>query len=61
MKTYNLTIQLPAKSAAEARQVQQALDTMVQTFQSDGIIRMDKLFHSDPFVRNMVKLKLGIK
>ena len=61
MKEYTLNVKLKAKTPAEAQQVQKALDTMVKNFRAEGIIKMDKLFHSDPFVRNMVKLKLGIK
>ena len=61
MEEYTLNIKLKAKSPTEAQRVRKALDTMIQTFQAEGIIKMDKLFHSDPFVRNMVKLKLGIK
>lgn len=61
MKEYTLNIKLKAKSPADAQQVQQAIETMIQNFRAEGIIKMDKLFHADPFVRNMVKLKLGIK
>jgi hypothetical protein len=34
---------------------------MVSTFQAEGIIKMEKIFKSDAFVRNVVKMKLGIK
>ena len=61
MKEYTLNIKLKAKSPADAQRVQQALDTMIQTFRAEGIMKMDKLFHADPFVRNIVKLKLGIR
>jgi hypothetical protein len=61
MEEFNLNIKLKAKNQVEAGQVKKAFETMVSTFQAEGIIKMEKIFKSDAFVRNVVKMKLGIK
>ncbi|GAA0893620.1 hypothetical protein GCM10009122_32990 [Fulvivirga kasyanovii] len=61
MEEYNFNIKLKAKNQVEAGQVKKAFETMVSTFQAEGIIKMEKIFKSDAFVRNVVKMKLGIK
>lgn len=61
MEEFNLNIKLKAKNQVEAGQVKKAFETMVSTFKAEGIIKMEKIFKSDAFVRNVVKMKLGIK
>lgn len=61
MEEFNLNVKLKAKNQLEAGQVKKAFETMVSTFQAEGIIKMEKIFKSDAFVRNVVKMKLGIK
>lgn len=61
MEEFNLSIKLKAKNQVEANQVKKAFETMVDTFKADGIIKMEKIFKSDVFVRNVVKMKLNIK
>ncbi|GAB3343934.1 hypothetical protein GCM10027429_35190 [Marivirga atlantica] len=61
MEEFNLNIKLKAKNQVEANQVKKAFETMVSSFKADGIIKMEKIFKSDAFVRNVVKMKLGIK
>ncbi|MGK7390286.1 MAG: hypothetical protein ACNS60_08040 [Candidatus Cyclobacteriaceae bacterium M2_1C_046] len=61
MEEFELNIKLKAKNQVEANQVKKAFETMVNSFHADGIIKMEKIFKSDAFVRNVVKMKLGIK
>lgn len=61
MEEFKIEVKLKAKNPAEARQVKQAFETMIATFRAEGIVRMEKIFRSDAFVRNVVKMKLGIK
>jgi hypothetical protein len=61
MEEFELNIKLKAKNQVEANQVKKAFETMVSSFKADGIIKMEKIFKSDAFVRNVVKMKLGIK
>lgn len=61
MGEFNISVRLKAKNQIEAGQVKKAFETMISNFQAEGVIKMEKIFKSDPFVRNMVKLKLGIK
>jgi hypothetical protein len=61
MEEFNLNIKLKAKNQVEVNQVKKAFETMVSTFKVEGIIKMEKIFKSDAFVRNVVKMKLGIK
>lgn len=61
MEEFNLNIKLKAKNQVEANQVKKAFETMVSTFKAEGIIRMERIFKSDAFVRNVVKMKLNIK
>ena len=61
MNEFDISVRVKAKNQVEAGQVKKAFETMIKNFQAEGIIKMEKIFKSDPFVRNMVKLKLGIK
>ena len=61
MEEFNLNITLKAKNQVEANQVKKAFETIVSTFKAEGIIKMEKIFKSDAFVRNVVKMKLNIK
>ena len=61
MEEFNLNIKMKAKNQVEANQVKKAFETMVATFKAEGIIKMEKIFKSDAFVRNVVKMKLNIK
>ncbi len=61
MEEFNLNIRLKAKNQVEANQVKKAFETMVSSFKAEGIIKMERIFKSDPFVRNVVKMKLNIK
>ncbi|MGB5930028.1 MAG: hypothetical protein WBH03_17735 [Cyclobacteriaceae bacterium] len=61
MEEFNLNVRLKAKNQVEANQVKKAFETMVSTFNADGIIKMERIFKSDAFVRNVVKMKLNIK
>ncbi|PTB92091.1 hypothetical protein C9994_14530 [Marivirga lumbricoides] len=61
MEEFELNIKLKAKNQVEANQVKKAFETMVTSFKAEGIIKMEKIFKSDAFVRNVVKMKLGIK
>lgn len=61
MEDFNISVKVTAKNQVEAGQVKRAFETMIKNFQAEGIIRMEKIFKSDPFIRNMIKLKLGIK
>lgn len=58
MKEFSISVNIPVKNQVEAEQVKRAFDTMIQNFQAEGIIKMEKIFRSDPFVRNVVKMKL---
>ena len=44
MEEYNFNIKLKAKNQVEAGQVKKAFETMVSTFQAEGIIKMEKIF-----------------
>ena len=61
MEEFDIAVKVKAKNQVEAGQVKKALETMMSNFSAVGIIKMEKIFKSDPFIRNMVKLKLGIK
>lgn len=61
MEEFDLNIKLTAKNQVEANQVKKAFETMVSTFKAEGIVRMERIFKSDAFVRNVVKMKLNIK
>ena len=61
MEEFDIAVKVKAKNQVEAGQVKKALETMISNFSAVGIIKMEKIFKSDPFIRNMVKLKLGIK
>ncbi|MBP2831258.1 hypothetical protein J8281_03575 [Aquimarina sp. U1-2] len=58
-ETFNITVQLKAKNQVEAGQVKKAFETMVKNFKAEGIIKMEHMFKTDPFVRNIVKIKVG--
>ena len=58
MEEFNLQVKLHAKSKVEAGQVKKAFETMISTFKAEGIIKMERIFKSDPFVRNALKMKL---
>ena len=61
MDEFDISVKVRAKSQIEAGQVKKAFETMISNFSAVGIIKMEKIFKSDPFIRNMVKLKLRIK
>ena len=61
MEEFNLQIKLQAKNQVEANQVKKAFETMIATFGAEGIIKMEKIFRTDVFARNVVKMKIGIK
>lgn len=61
MEEFDLQIKLKAKNQVEVSQVKKAFETMISTFKAEGIIKMEKIFISDAFVRNVVKMKIGIK
>ena len=61
MEEFDLQIKLKAKNQLEANQVKKAFETMISTFKAQGIIKMEKIFHTDAFARNVVKMKIGVK
>ncbi|MGB3465078.1 MAG: hypothetical protein WBA74_07405 [Cyclobacteriaceae bacterium] len=61
MDEYNIEIKLKAKNSTEASKVKNAFDTMVKNFQAEGIIKLEKIFKTDAFVRNLVKMKVNNK
>ncbi|WP_017730717.1 hypothetical protein [Nafulsella turpanensis] len=61
MQEFNLPIRFKAKDTEEAKAVQKALENMIISVSGEGVIKMNKLFNSDPLVRNLVKIKLGIR
>ena len=61
MEEFDIAVKVKAKNQVEAGQVKKALETMISNLSAVGVIKMEKIFKSDPFIRNMVKLKLGIK
>ena len=61
MQEFNLPIRFKAKDPEEAKAVQKALENIITQVSGEGVIKMNKLFHSDPLVRNLVKIKLGIR
>ena len=61
MNEFDISVKVKAKNQAEAGQVKRAFETMVNHFSAVGIIKMEKIFKTDAFVRNVVKMKLGIK
>ncbi|UZO81377.1 hypothetical protein NBT05_02625 [Aquimarina sp. ERC-38] len=58
MKT-PITVQIEVKNQAEAKRVQKALETINRNFGAKGIIKMEQLFLTDAFIRNLVKMKLA--
>lgn len=61
MEEFNLQIKLQAKNPVEVGQVKKAFETMISTFGAEGIIKMEKIFRTDAFARNVVKMKIGVK
>ena len=61
MEEFDLQIKLKAKNQVEANQVKKAFETMISTFKAPGIIKMEKIFRTDAFARNVVKMKVGVK
>lgn len=61
MEEFDLQIKLKAKNQVEANQVKKAFETMISTFKAQGIIKMEKIFRTDAFARNVVKMKVGVK
>ena len=61
MQEFNLPIRFKARDQEEAKAVQKALENMIISVSGEGVIKMNKLFNSDPLVRNLVKIKLGIR
>ena len=61
MEDFTISVKVKAKNQVEAGQVKKAFETMIHSFEANGIIKMEKIFKTDPFVRNIVKMKLGIK
>jgi len=61
MEEFKVEVKLKAKNQVEANQVKKAFETMISSFKAEGIIKMEKIFKTDVFVRNVVKMKLGIK
>lgn len=61
MKEFKLNITLTARDEKEAEQVKGAFQTMIRNFKAEGIIKMEKIFKTDAFIRNMVKMKLKVK
>lgn len=61
MQEFNLPIRFKAKDSEEAKAIQKALENMIINVSGEGVIKMNKLFNSDPLVRNLVKIKLGIR
>lgn len=55
----DITIKVSVKDKAQAHQVRKALETMNKHFGAKGIIKMEQLFLKDPFVRNLVKMKIN--
>ena len=58
MKTA-ITIQMEISESDEAKKVTKAFQTMDKHFGAKGIIKMEKLFLNDAFIRNLVKMKLA--
>ena len=61
MQDFNLPIRFKARDHEEAKAVQKALESMITSVSGEGVIKMNKLFNSDPVIRNIVKIKLGIR
>ena len=61
MEDFELQIKLKAKNQVEANQVKKAFEMMISTFKAEGIIKMEKIFRTDAFARNVVKMKVGVK
>lgn len=61
MDEFEISVKVKAKNQVEAGQVKRAFETMITNFQPGGIVKMEKIFKSDPFIRNLVMFKLGIK
>ena len=59
MEEFKLQVKLKAKSQGEAHKVKQAFETMITHFKAESIIKMEQLFRSDAFIRNVVKMKIG--
>lgn len=58
MKT-PITVNIAVKDHTEAKRVQKAFETMNKNFGAKGIIKMEQLFLTDAFIRNLVKMKLA--
>ena len=58
MKQFKVNITFEASDESEANAVKGAFDTMVKNFKARGIIKMEKIFKQDVFIRNVVKAKL---
>lgn len=58
MKT-PITVNIAVKDHTEAQRVQKAFETMNKNFGAKGIIKMEQLFLTDAFIRNLVKMKLA--
>ena len=61
MEKFDIQVKLEAKNQVEASQVKKAFEMMISTFKAEGIIKMERIFKNDAFVRNVVKMKLGVK
>lgn len=61
MSEFKIELKLEAESQLEARKVKNAFETMIDTFKAEGIIKMERIFKTDAFVRNIVKMKVGVK
>ncbi len=61
MEKFDIQVKLKAKNQVEANQVKKAFEMMISTFKAEGIIKMERIFKTDAFVRNVVKMKLGVK
>ena len=61
MQEYNLPIRFNARDQEEAKAVQKAIESMISSVSGEGVIKMNRLFSSDPVIRNIVKIKLGIR
>lgn len=55
----SIQLNIEVKDKAEAVRVKKALETMNTHFKANGIIQMETLFLKDPFIRNLVHLKLN--
>ena len=58
MKKAIVSIELEVNDDTQAMGVKKSFETMKAHFGAKGIIKMRQLFLNDPFVRNLVKMKL---